>query len=470
MTRINLLLFFIIFLEGYIVLSTELLAIRSIIPFVGGATDTVSIIIAAVLMPLAFGYYAGGLARPPLRRRLAFNLTVSAVILTIGLSYIFINQFFGLFDAIHTPQTRLISASLYALIFLVVPVFLLGQTIPLVSHYLKSPDMPKMTGRILFFSTIGSFMGAVFCTLVLMPLIGVHHTVSITIGCIALLVCMVSRKLPDRKSIIAVSAFLLSLIINSTGMMLAHNIVSNNQYNMVQVYRADNDFVRMMQLNKTMASSIYTKTNDVLGAAFGYIDYIERNFIKPALKNGEKKSILVIGTGGFTVGFTDSTNDYTFVDIDPDLKDTAEKYFLPAELSRNKTFVAEDGRAFLNRNTRKFDLIFLDIYQDPSGPPPYTITVEFYEQVRKALAPDGVAAANIIASPTFADQFSIGIDNTIRAVFPLVTRDVINNYYGWNKSPTGLANVMYVMFDPAREHDGEYTDNKNRAFLDLGRR
>ncbi len=54
-------LFLIIFLEGYVVLSTELLAIRLLLPFTGSGTDTVSIIIAAILMPLAFGYFAGGL-------------------------------------------------------------------------------------------------------------------------------------------------------------------------------------------------------------------------------------------------------------------------------------------------------------------------------------------------------------------------------------------------------------------------
>ena len=47
-------------LEGYVVLAVELLAIRQLTPYVGNATDTVAIVIAAVLLPLAFGYEAGG--------------------------------------------------------------------------------------------------------------------------------------------------------------------------------------------------------------------------------------------------------------------------------------------------------------------------------------------------------------------------------------------------------------------------
>lgn len=54
------LLFLVILIEGYVVLATELLAIRTLIPFIGSGTETISIIISAVLLPLAFGYHVGG--------------------------------------------------------------------------------------------------------------------------------------------------------------------------------------------------------------------------------------------------------------------------------------------------------------------------------------------------------------------------------------------------------------------------
>lgn len=52
----HLVLFLIIFLEGYVVLASEILAIRQTLPNLGGATDSTAIIIAGVLMPLALGY------------------------------------------------------------------------------------------------------------------------------------------------------------------------------------------------------------------------------------------------------------------------------------------------------------------------------------------------------------------------------------------------------------------------------
>ena len=53
-------LLFVLFIEGYIVLSYELLALRLVMPMAGAGAQTASIVIAAVLLPLAFGYHAGG--------------------------------------------------------------------------------------------------------------------------------------------------------------------------------------------------------------------------------------------------------------------------------------------------------------------------------------------------------------------------------------------------------------------------
>src|SRR3712207_6412952 len=93
-------------IEGYVVLAVELLAIRQLIPYVGNATDTIAIIIAAVLLPLAFGYEAGGRAgvtpgdEAAIRRQLTRNLLLAALVLAFGLSHPFLVAFFGLLDGL----------------------------------------------------------------------------------------------------------------------------------------------------------------------------------------------------------------------------------------------------------------------------------------------------------------------------------------------------------------------------------
>jgi len=56
----NQLLFLTILLEGYVVLASELIAIRTLVPFVGSGTEVIAIVISAVLLPLAVGYHIGG--------------------------------------------------------------------------------------------------------------------------------------------------------------------------------------------------------------------------------------------------------------------------------------------------------------------------------------------------------------------------------------------------------------------------
>src|SRR3954471_1763672 len=126
-------------IEGYVVLAAELLAIRQLVPYVGTATDTVAIVVAAVLLPLALGYHAGGRAglpagdEPGVRRRLTRNLLAAALVLTLGLSHPCLAFFFDACEDLGLTH-RLAQTAVYAGLFLVCPVYLLGQTVPLVGH------------------------------------------------------------------------------------------------------------------------------------------------------------------------------------------------------------------------------------------------------------------------------------------------------------------------------------------------
>ncbi|MBI2234189.1 MAG: fused MFS/spermidine synthase, partial [Micavibrio aeruginosavorus] len=180
--------------------------------------------------------------------------------------------------------------------------------------------------------------------------------------------------------------------------------------------------------------------------------------------------ILTIGAGGFTVGLNDRKNHYTFVDVDPKLKETTENLFLQDTLSDNKAFVPEEARAFLNRNDRKFDMIFLDTYSSSQGLPESLLTKEFFEQIRDTMKPDGVLVINAVQSHTFADVFSVRFDNTLRAVFQQVTREIASPvpYSFWDRSQVSQ-NVMYTAFNRPKGDVEIYTDDLNPSFRDRGK-
>jgi predicted membrane-bound spermidine synthase len=462
-------LFLVIFLEGYVVLSTELLAIRQIIPFTGSGTDTISIIIAAVLMPLAFGYFAGGRfqagktarKRKSIRNKLLKNLTIASLFLCIGLSYSFLLWFFENIYFYFGLNDRIWLTTIYALIFIVYPVYLLGQTVPLISNYFSKERLSELAGKILFFSTLGSFMGAVFCTLVLMAIAGVNYTVMITIGCLVFLALILSKSALNKFTLLTVVALVISFFLNNEAAMRAHNIVENNKYHMIQVEEQEWDGSRHFRINRGNSSATYTDSNEPY---FKYASFVENNIIEP-LGYDEPKSILVIGAGGFTIGRNDARNQYVFIDIDPKLKETAEKTFLPEKLGEGKTFIAEPARAYLYNTDKKFDLIILDVFKGLSGSPEHLVTYEFFAAVKSRLKENGIVVGNYVLAPNFSDKFSITLDNTIRSVFPHLSRQILPNFNAWDQQGRWV-NVVYTMFNTGYGPEVIYTDNRNSSMFD----
>lgn len=450
-------------IEGYAVLAVELLAIRQLTPYVGNATDTVAIVIAAVLLPLALGYEAGGRAsfapgdEAGVRRQLIRNLLIAALILSFGLSHPFLSAFFQILDGLGLTH-RLVQAAVHTSLFLVYPVYLLGQTIPLVAYCSTGGSLPRSTGLMLFLSTLGSFLGSVVSTLVFMTFFGVHITVALTLGLLVALAALIGWHMEGRSRL-ALTASALGLFIvavNSPAAVEAYGIVSNNLYSEVRIVENPTENSRLLVINNSPSSKIAAHPEH----RFAYLKFIEKEVVR-RLDTDRPRRILVIGAGGFTIGLEDRFHAYTYVDIDPALREVSEEHFLRQPLSSNKTFVPESARAFLRRNTQTYDVVVLDAFTNRISLPPDLITREAFAAVRKAVAPGGQVVMNIITSPSFEDRFSRSIDVTIRSVFPFVSRQILPETRTGN-----VASVLYLAGQPEDQPHDIYTDNQNRSFLD----
>lgn len=462
-------LFAIIMIEGYIVLSSELLAIRVTIPFIGSGTDMISIIIAAVLFPLSFGYYFGGQFKPHINRfgrwvgvrhRLTTNIFWAAAILLIGISYYPVELFFT-FLLDQGMTNRVVLASLYAGLFLVIPVFLLGQTIPLASNYFSKEKLSQITGKILFFSTIGSFLGATFATLVLMATIGVHHTAALNFVLLTGLFFFLGRH--RHKTLWAAMFAIMALGIgfNSQIVMSQLHVVNNNQYNVIKIYKSATSDARVMSLNGNSDS----KYDPTTKKKFEYIMYIENEFIYARPSDAPPLNVLVIGAGGFSIGADDDYNAYHYVDIDPDLQKIAEEHFLGKKLADNQTFHPVAAESFIIEGKDQYDLIILDAFQGGLTIPENLITQEFFGRLKKRLKDGGIVVSNFTLTPSFSNAFDRNLDATFRSVFPLTRTQIIGQYDGWNKSR--LRNVLYIYHQHKDEFERSiYTDDKNTSYYD----
>lgn len=472
-SRATIALFALIILEGYVVLSSELLAIRLSLPFVGSGTDTVSIIIAAVLMPLAFGYHTGGNFKPgvqkfpfstphyiSVREKLIINMLIALGFLLFGLSYGFLDIFFSALVNIGIID-RIAHTAIYATIFLATPVYLLGQTIPLACNFFSREKLAKITGRVLFFSTIGSFLGAVFSTLVLMSHIGVNATAIINFFILGGLITMMSKDKLSTRLALVWALVAAGTLANTEQAMRDLGIVENNQYNTVAVANIEDQ--RHLFINRN-SSSMYSDSGD----KHEYAKVIERMMLDALPSDAMPKNILILGAGGFTIGAEDSKNIYDVVDIDESLQDVAEKYILMKPLGDNVTVHTMPARGYLAQTQTAYDVIIVDVFTAATAMPEHLTTKEFFQQIKDALKPDGSVIISMALSPNFSSPISRNIDNTIRAAMPHISRHVIYDDYGlWDKNENHVNNVLYI-YKHQQDADTKtiYTDTKNRSFLD----
>ena len=261
---------------------------------------------------------------------------------------------------------------------------------------------------------------------------------------------------------LATISLLIAILFNSGYAMHKMNVVSNNKYSIVQIVDHNDHGLRALMLNRSFASVKYQHSDEPYS---DYAIFIEENFIAPTQSLQEKKSILVLGAGGFIIGLTDDKNDYTYVDIDGALKDISEEYFLGQDLGPNKKFVAMDARAYLIQTQEKFDLIVLDLFRDPTSVPENMATQEFFKSVHDRMEEDGVMVANYWASANFTDAYSQNLDHTMRSIFPTLNRQIIKNFNVW-KRENDWSNIIYSYVRHKDSSAVIYTDDKNRILYD----
>lgn len=128
-------------------------------------------------------------------------------------------------------------------------------------------------------------------------------------------------------------------------------------------------------------------------------EYTRLSFTALAFLDREPLDVLFVGLGAgampryFTRYFSEAKVDV--VEIDPDIYSIAKKYFLFAETRNMKVHIA-DGRVFVKRTPRKYDMIFLDAYRGDNIPFHLT-TIEFLEEVKGKLKWGGVVVSNILS-------------------------------------------------------------------------
>lgn len=456
-------LWLIVGIEGFVSLAAQMLAIRQLMPFVGNTVTVTSLIIGIFLLALAMGYWKGGLINQSRgTSRLIRNFILAGSWLGSGLSYLFLTCWFLLGQKLLSANLYILLV-LYLLVVVALPVYWLGQTVPIVMNLWETEQRAGVIGgRVLQLSTLGSFLGAVFTSVILMNFLGLGWTVFITSGLLFFLAWTLVWK---RKNSFAISIGLLILTVffywlNVEGS--ARYFVATNNYAQYEVFNnaeVNGKQGKVLSINNSSSSFITPE-----GDAFSYIETIRKIVFNDLNLRG--KPIVVLGAGGFTFSAKETSgNSILYVDIDPKIKDIVEKNYLNNIKGK---FLAEDARVFSQQTKDRFSAVIVDAYSNKLTIPAQLVTVEFFSAVNSILLPDGVAIFNMIINPLLDDSYSLAIDSGLRAVFkecvsfPLTYADLAMNVIYVCKRNDKIDMRAILSNSQARY----YTDDRNRSTWD----
>ena len=126
-------------------------------------------------------------------------------------------------------------------------------------------------------------------------------------------------------------------------------------------------------------------------------------------------SAAIIGLGGGRTAWYHHKSvpglDFTAAELDPQVARIADTYF-KVRPEKNFDIQIQDGRVWLSKSGKTFDIILIDAYRGPFVPF-HLLTTEFYKLVAEHLKPGGVAVQNVEPSTMLFDSAVA----TIKAAF-----------------------------------------------------
>ena len=442
------LLYLIVFIEGFCSLGAEVIALRRLVPHVGSAIVVTAPTIGLFLLALALGYGSGARVSERFTAVVARNFLISALLVGLGLARVTVD---GLFAQV---QPTWLAYLLFVGAVLCPVAWLLGQTVPVLTNLMKHLRTGEASGYALYWSTLGSFLGSVSLSLVVMQWLGVSAAVLVCAVLLALgsLLLASPSWLAWGKSLsVGVVAAFINLQPNASVLDTVYA-----DYTVKPIQRPEMLNPRGFLINNSLASLM----DDSQPPKYArYVQHLRHIILDElGLVGGD---ILVLGAGGFTLSHQEPTNRYTFVDIDPKIREIAEQRFLKEPI--RGTFIVDDARRFVRTTDQRFDAVVVDVFSSHTSIPGHLVTQEFWKDTRRTLTPTGVLLINLILDGRLETPYARNLLATIDSVYGRCAVEVLH------KSQP-LSNVIVSCYGSSSPGAGaSYIDERNSADLDLAR-
>ena len=413
------LLYVVCFLAGMFIMTLEMLGFRLLAPYFGYSIYVWGSLIGIIMLALSCGYIIGGSVadRYP-HPSILFGMIFIAGLLTAIIS------FFYRSILLFCQNLGLISGSLVATILLfAAPLIFLSSVSPfLIRLLVKENKVGTIAGRIYSLSTVGSIFGTFLASFLLIPSLGSHKTLIITV--ISLVLIGAGGLTFSKMKFALLGLILVPVVLNFSDPPYEKNTVyaRESPYNHIEVVKLGDWLCLKPQEN--YCHSFYHPRHIMTRA---YWDYY---CLGPLIMENAKNA-LILGMGGGTSvrQFLHFWKDLHIdaVEIDPVIAQVAFEMFSLPKQNHNLNVIVDDARSFLQtRPGKSYDIIEVDIFQGGSFIPFYLATHEFFSLCNQRLKPGGMMMMNINVLKNWnegqaktATLFG-SIGNTVSEIFPSV--------------------------------------------------
>ena len=413
------------FFAGMSVMAVELGASRLLAPYFSSSQIVWTIIIGTIMIAMALGNIYGGRSadKNPNPDRLYGRIIIAAVwiaaIPVLG-KYIILGISAVLIFSVN--QNFLIWAAFAAcMVIFVFPLFFFLTVTPSLAKYSVDNlnDSGKPVGALGAANTIGSIIGTFLPTFVTIPSVGTSVTFLIFAGILLALalIYFISNKRGVKKTAVGLVLFLCccGLGYHDSFAFWEKDLAYEGEsvYNYLQVKESERDVI--LSTNVLFGVQSILKKED--GLTGMYYDYAMMAPFMAGVEEEKELEVLILGMGTGTYAtqcarFFDNVRT-AGVEIDEKITRLSYEYF---ELPGDIPVTTYDGRAYLNVDEKKYDVIMVDAYQDITIPFQMS-SVEFFTLVKEHLTKDGVMVVNMNMRGQEEGNINQYLSDTIAEVF-----------------------------------------------------
>ena len=436
---------------GFSGLVAEVLLLRELMIAFAGIELSIGIILANWLILEAAGCLTLGRLADKTRYKLESYAIIAVLFSAAFIGAVFITRILKGLLGVSIGENIELLPMFYSSFLILLPVCILHGalfTIGCRIYAMFSVQDASSTGRVYVYETVGTVLGGVICTFLLIPL---FHTFEIAFGIALLNIIMCLFLLSPYgvqhaehsarpRTLNKVMSGALMVLLLLTGYALTggpadnihnrsidmqwknHNVVhyENSRYSNISVVERDEQYLFFLDGIRELITPVPD------------IQFVEEFVHLPLLAHPDPREVLILrgGAGGIINEALKhpSIRAIEYAEHDPMLIDIIRKHPTPlteSELDDERVHLEHtDGRLYLSKTSNRYDLIFIGVMEPSNLQANRFYTHEFFELAKERLNDGGILVIGAPGSLTYLSDeikdLNSNIFHTLKSVFPHV--------------------------------------------------